>query len=122
MMRKALVLFVGVCLQLIAAATLAQAPIVENELKHDTSPPLRGMPAAPRELVTPRIKPIELIPTRAGRRRAIVLDAVEQLAPGPAAAFSMVFPPVARGPHVPPLAVYLRESQKWFDETLGPVK
>ncbi len=26
---------------------------------------------------------------------------------------------IFEGPHVPPAAVYLRESQKWFDETLG---
>ncbi len=26
------------------------------------------------------------------------------------------------GPHSPPLQLYLRESQKWFDETLGKVK
>jgi formylglycine-generating enzyme required for sulfatase activity len=28
---------------------------------------------------------------------------------------------IYEGPHVPPLEVYLRESQKWFDETLGKV-
>jgi pimeloyl-ACP methyl ester carboxylesterase len=28
---------------------------------------------------------------------------------------------IFEGPHVPPREVYLRESQKWFDETLGKV-
>ena len=26
---------------------------------------------------------------------------------------------IYEGPHVPPRELYLRESQKWFDETLG---
>jgi eukaryotic-like serine/threonine-protein kinase len=29
---------------------------------------------------------------------------------------------IYEGPHVPPQDVYLRESQKWFDDTLGKVK
>ncbi|MBK5260283.1 MAG: protein kinase [Thermoanaerobaculia bacterium] len=29
---------------------------------------------------------------------------------------------IYEGPHVPPQPVYLRESQKWFDETLGKVR
>lgn len=29
---------------------------------------------------------------------------------------------IFEGPHVPPRDLYLRESQKWFDETLGKVK
>jgi eukaryotic-like serine/threonine-protein kinase len=29
---------------------------------------------------------------------------------------------IYEGPHVPPQEVYVRESQKWFDETLGKVK
>jgi len=28
---------------------------------------------------------------------------------------------IYEGPHVPPKELYLRESQKWFDETLGKV-
>ena len=29
---------------------------------------------------------------------------------------------IYEGPHDPPQDVYLRESQKWFDETMGKVK
>ena len=29
---------------------------------------------------------------------------------------------IFEGPHVPPRELYLRESQKWFDETLGKVR
>ncbi|MGZ8830935.1 MAG: SUMF1/EgtB/PvdO family nonheme iron enzyme, partial [Thermoanaerobaculia bacterium] len=29
---------------------------------------------------------------------------------------------IYEGPHVPPLQVYVRESQKWFDETMGKVR
>ncbi|MGZ4808277.1 MAG: hypothetical protein ACXV7D_03025, partial [Thermoanaerobaculia bacterium] len=92
-MRTAPRFVLVVCL-FFASRLYGQAPIVENEVRHDTSAPLGGVPAAPREVITPRIRPIERVPTRTGRARALVLDAVEQLAPGPAAAFTAAVPSI----------------------------